>query len=192
MNKIHKVISAKIAGCAAGKTKKQVRMGDLVDDLKDIRGAKFASLVLATEPKLKKTGNPYRGVTAISQVNVQLNYDYENAVNNQRTREGNNADFESGSTWYVPLLREDGTYTPFGQHKDNGDLYVRARLLQNIGETEYYDEEGNQIPIESLQPFMPVKKPSDRHGTEKEIHARTYKLSSVQAVTVDHTLYIMG
>ena len=49
---------------------------ELVDHLMGLRGAKFTTIVAETDPRMRKTGNPYVGATKISRVNGVVNWIY--------------------------------------------------------------------------------------------------------------------
>ena len=81
---------------------------ELVDHLMGLRGAKFTTIVAETDPRMRKTGNPYVGATKISRVNGVVNWIYQNAVNNQRCRE--NQPLDQGEVeHFEPEPRKWGT-----------------------------------------------------------------------------------
>ena len=153
-----------------------ITQANLLSLLSDIKGATFATLVTKTDAKLKKTGNPFGDVHKVSRVNVCLGFQYENAVNRQRTREDGIADFEAAPRQWgqkiSPMLVE---------HK--GRLYLETKVEKSLG-TVYRDSKGNEIDPVAVKPFLPVRSPNARQDTEKEILVRDYALDSILGITV--------
>lgn len=163
----------------------------LVDLLSDVRGARKAAIVTVTEPKMRKTANPYYGsVEKISHTLVDLNINYENKVNNQLGREGKEPEFEAGGNWHSPVVRPDGTLTPFAKHNKTGEIYLRV-VLDKVLSTEYIDRTtGEVIPESTLEPWLQRSEPSNQ-GTDKPIRLFTPKLSNVRGVTYGGKTYMM-
>lgn len=142
--------------------------------LSDIRGATFATLVTSTEPKLRKTGNTLGPVRKVSRVNVCLGFQYENAVNRQRCREGSEPDFESEPRQWGRKISP-----MFVEHK--GKLYLETKVERSL-DHRYIDANGAEIPEEAVAPFLPKRSPSTTQETEKEILVRDYALDSILSV----------
>lgn len=187
MNVIDRIILEMISA-----NDKPIRVSALMDVLGDVRGAKIVSIVTSTDPKLKKTGNPYTNVRKVSRFTGQIGFDYENAVNNQREREGVLTDFQSQSSYARPVFRLDGTFTPFAEHKVSGKRYLRIRPLSH-GETKYVDNNtGQEISKETLKPWLPVKTASATQGTEKEVAFRLFELDSIKSVGLDGKNFVLA
>lgn len=171
---------------------KPVKVSNIQDVLSNIRGAKFISVVTVTDPRLKKTGNPYTNVVKVSSFTGQINFDYENAVNNQRKREGISAQFEAQSSYAVPCFRDDGTMLPFAQHKTNSKKYLRIRPLQT-SDVKYVDQNtGEEISKDKLKPWLPAKSKSSSQETEKEVVFRLFDLDSVRSIGVDGKNFVIA
>lgn len=152
-----------------------------LDLLSNIRGATFATLVTSTDPKLLKTGNPFKNVRKISKVNVCLGFKYEAAVNRQRAREGSEADFQASARQWG---EKNGIIV-----ENKGKQYLEVKVEKSLS-SEYVDAEGNLIPKESIQHFLPTKRES-RQELEKEIIVRTYSLDSIQGMTFNGETYVI-
>lgn len=165
----------------------KLTVSQLLDILSLKRGAFFASIVTTTEPKMRKTGNPYHGgIKKVSRSHVQLNSLYENAVNNQRKREGVEEAFEAEPRkWGERIYREDGTVTTFVKH--NGKLYIEARVLKSL-ETDYLFE-GVSIPSELVKPYLYSGGESSRQGVEKQVILRDYSVENIKQITFDGKTY---
>lgn len=162
---------------------KPITQASLLAMLAEIRGATFATLVTATDARLKKTGNPFGSVRKVSRVNVCLGFQYENAVNRQRTREGSEADFEA-----APRQWGERVSPMIIQHK--GKIYLETKVEKSLG-TSYLDSTGKELSSEQVQPFLPTRSPSTRQETEKEILVRDYALESILSVAVAGEEYVI-
>jgi len=151
--------------------------------LNDIKGATFATLVTETDPKLKKTGNPFGKVRKVSRVNVCLGFQYENAVNRQRTREGSEPDFEVAP-------RQWGEKISAMLVSHNGKIYLETKVEKSL-DTKYLAENGQEIPSDDVKPFLPARKPNARQETEKEILVRDYALDSITAISFQGKDYVV-
>lgn len=76
---------------------------DLIEQVKNIKSCVFAGITYRSTEKLPKA---FGVVTKVVDKQVQLNYDYENAVNNRLKKAGKDANFKAESlpwgSWYVP------------------------------------------------------------------------------------------
>lgn len=143
--------------------------------LEGIKGATFATLVTSTEPELKKTGNPYTDVRKVSRVNVCLGFQYENAVNRQREREGNDEEFVSAPRSWGRKISP-----MFVEHK--GKLYLETKVEKSLSTT--YLSKGREISSDDIAPFLRSRSGSGRQETEKAIVVRDYSLESILSLTV--------
>jgi hypothetical protein len=176
------------AALGKGKPVSHVQLMDILTDMSG-KGAKFVGLTTVTEPKLLKSC-PYNGVKKVSEVTVQVNYDYVNAVENQLIRENKDLDdYKQGTSWYNVVTFQNGKLTPFAKHKENGDLYLRCRHMSTTS-SKYFDDNGNEIAEESLKAYLPKKSKPTNQGTDTAIRATTYKLGNIVAVRVDGNNYV--
>jgi hypothetical protein len=155
---------------------KAITQKQLLALLSEVRGATFATLLTRTDARLKKTGNPLGPVSKVSRVNVTLGFQYDNAVNRQRTREGNVADFES-----APRQWGEKVSPMLVQHK--GKLYLETKVEKSLDHT-FQDQNGKELPHAVVAPFLPARRKSNRQKTEKEILVRDYALDSIAGITI--------
>lgn len=167
---------------------------DLVETMQGRKGAFFVTIVAETDPRLLKTGNPYAGATKVSRVNGLLNWIYENAVNNQRSRENqpldNNGEVEHFTAlprkWGSRVKRNDGTVTPLVEHK--GKQYLELKVQQSLG-YEYRDANGNVIDPANVEPFLPKRKEGARQEVDNPVILRDYSIENIQQITLDGIVY---
>jgi hypothetical protein len=165
----------------------QVSYGELVEILKNVKGATPATFVAVTEVKMNKTGNPYHGkVTKKQKSNVFINFDYATSVNRARAKEGNEEEF-------VAKPRKWGAKipgTPVIQHND--EFYLEARFLTNEPKVEYFMDSILTDP-EVFEAYMPSKKTEsikEHQGLEAEIVIRDFKISNIHEITVGGAHYV--
>lgn len=141
-----------------------------------------------TEPRMRKTDNPYFGrVTKRSRiVNVAIGYDYENVVNNRREREGKAADFVAdkpkGKHWveFPTILASD---------KNAEQLYLRTTMRANTKPTSVFLLDGKVVEdaatIEEIKSFIQSSYKPQNQGLEEgnEVIVRDYKVESVVRIT---------
>jgi len=175
---------------------------ELVEMFLKNRGAEVISAEMTTDPKLLRTGNPWAKGQILKRTKISgmLNVRYENAVNNQREREGLERDFESkkpqwgisvnGLPFKVHTLK-DGTKKTYLEIMVLKVLGVEVEIDPETGETAkiakpvYFDKEtGETVPYEDVKPFLPKKSKSNRQGTEKEIIWRTPELGSMDNINL--------
>jgi hypothetical protein len=156
----------------------------LATKLSEIRGATFATLICETDARLKKTGNPFGQVQKVSRVNVCLGFQYEAAVNRQRTREGAEADFEAAPRQWGN--RVPGTFLV--EHK--GRTYLETKVERSL-EHAYITADGRELSDADVAPFLPARKDSGRQETDKAILVRDYALDSIRSISFGGESYVM-
>ncbi len=145
-------------------------------DLLSLRGGATPVTVLTvTEPRLKKTGNPFVGVTRETRRNGFVGGSYESIANNKREREGEARDFEAHP---LPWGRHYNRY--FIEHK--GSFYLKVFPVTTGVESVdiWRDEAGNVLSVDDLKPFFPKK--SENRGN---VEWRTVKVDNIYEITLD-------
>jgi hypothetical protein len=169
---------------------KVLEFQSLVETLSGVVGAKFISLTTVTTPKLK-VSCPYDEVVKVAESNVQINYDYVNAVERTLTREGKDLDdYKPGTTWYDTVVDQKGRLTPWARHKKTGEIYLRARLIKQLS-SKYFDQNGTQISEEKLKPYLPAGRKASSQGTDNQVMAVTYRIDSVRSLRLDGVNYVV-
>lgn len=172
-----------------GKTFSLADANEIFNGMIALRGATFVSIIAATEPKMRKTGNPYVGVAhKVAVVNGQVNFDYDHAVENARVKEGSDPDdWTKGQSWHEPVLA-DGRFTPFCRHKKDGTYYLRIR--RQSGSSTIIDRNTGQDIGEAVKPFLQVSS-RDNQGLSKPVEFLTYGLSSIKAATFGGKTFVV-
>lgn len=166
---------------------------ELVSTLFEIRGSKLTTIVSETDPRLKKTGNPFARAIKIARVNGCINWIYQNAVNNQRYRENQPTD-EDGNIehftaeprkWGVRIHRTDGSVTPLVEHK--GQYYLELKVQRSLGYEYRLDDD--VIDQTLIEPFLPRKTEGARQKLAKPVILRDYSINSIRQITMDGIVY---
>ncbi len=156
---------------------------ELLAELAVNTGTRIVTITTRTDPRLRKTGNPYAGnVVKVQALNGVLNYDYEAAVNRQRGREEKAGDFQACSRQWGERIPG----TPIVEHKGKTYLSVKVerclwRRFETIDTAELID------PAE-LDPFMPAKAGS-RQGIDREVIERTIAIDSIVSIRMNGQTY---
>ena len=165
---------------------KQVNQNQLVNLLAGLTPNTPAKITTLTDPKLKKTGNPYNEgqIMKASVATVLLNYSYEKEVNRGRALEGKEFDFEAKPRKWGERFGN----TPLITH--NGQLYLSCKFL-NTESTKYLNE-GTEIDKLSIEQWLPVSKSAaDKQGLDEahEIIVRDFKIASITEIEVNGETY---
>jgi hypothetical protein len=132
-----------------------------------VKGAKPVTIITRTEPTL--TGGkkcPLAGLVKISTVNGMINFNYENAVNRQRSREGNSEVFESAARKWGKRLYE----APEEVENPNSVQRIERKrrtprhlpfVAKNWKEDTITIDEFNEIPNDELYLEMKVENSGD-------------------------------
>lgn len=143
----------------------------------------MVSLTCIGEAKVRKTGNPFDAVFKVSRIQGIINADYENAVNNQRAREGKPADFAAQSTWFHHV---SGALV---EHNTNGTQYI-AILAQGHAESRYVGMVGEtlrELTDDEVKSFVPEKGASVKQELDKEVAFRVVRMDSLAGIKFDGT-----
>lgn len=162
---------------------KVITTAQMINMIREQKGCTFATIRTNTDPKARKAC-PIAGLRKISHLNVMIGFNYENAVNNQRTREEMEADF-------VSQPRKWGKRVDLKTVEHNLNVYLTTATLNHY-ETSYQDAKGNPVAEETIKSFLPVSKPSATQGTEKEIIYRDFNADNITEITMNGETYIVS
>lgn len=147
----------------------------LKEYLLTLKGSKFIGICTATHPKMRKTGNPFVEAIKLATAVINVNIDYEGAVNRSLVKQGEKADFTAGSNWHEPVFDAAGRWTPFCRHRTTGDYYLRG-TVRSWGNKQFLMPDGSNIAEEVIKPFLQVSAP-------REVDFHTFKLDSIRGIT---------
>ena len=165
-------------------------METLYNIVKSLRGCTFAKIVTKTIIKDSKVKSLGLGeVTALVEANVQLNYSYQNAVNNRLRAQGSEGKFTAKSlpwgTWEV----ENKIISHNGKH------YLRYyKTNNNAPKITYYingieaDRETAALIIEALKK-SPKKSQSEAGLTENQVYPLVVAFENIKELHVSGQIY---
>lgn len=162
--------------------KNRLTTEQIENGLGSITGSRIIGLTTVTEPKMRKTNNPYIGkVFKVSKYGAVVNFHYDAGVLRRLEKEGKSADdFKKGESWHEPVLTQDGKLTPFCQHKKTGEKYLRVQRLN--GHSRYVDEKGRFFAKSKIEPFLQESSSYANQGLDNPLVFLTLKLSNVVSV----------
>lgn len=164
------------------------------------KGATLATLVSRTIPEMNKNiivdgvgkqVNPMLGrLEKLSRSKIVINWKYENAVNNQRMREGTAAGVEV-VMGFVAEPRKWGVRlddSPFVENK--GQLYLEAKVEKSLEHQFILD--GKPVADSVVEAYIkPKAEGSGRQEVEKAVILRDYKLASIEQLFCDGKVYLI-
>lgn len=143
--------------------------------INDGHSAKFASMLAEVEQKQLKRGNPLANnkVTKLVQYQMLLNANYQNMVNNQREREGKEANFEAKENWFKKV--NDGFNGSIVCNKNNENSYYLLFACNDSKTKKYFIDGVEATPeqIETIKQFKPKSNSSI---------VRTVKLDGIKEI----------
>lgn len=146
-----------------------------VNALMEQKGTTAVSFQATTDAKLKKTGNLFAmPVIKVSEVNGMIGYDYENSVNNQKEREGQEREFQVAKRSWGERI-----HPCVVTHK--GQFYITVKIQRVLSSPLYIDFSGKELESIEVKPFLPAKSKS-RQGVENEVIHREYKVESIRNI----------
>ncbi len=155
----------------------------------------IATLTAEVEEKLLKTNNPLRDnkITKLVNYTVALNDSYQNAVNNQRDREGKTGEayetFTSGSSWHTPVY--DGKNGSLVTNKnDNSKFYLKficksAEVVNYFIDGKVADE--NQVML--IKQFKSKSSDSNKkQGLDNPVILRVLNVENLKTIKTNGVL----
>jgi hypothetical protein len=168
-----------------------ITTANLVSLMSNIKGATICTIVSATEPKMRKTANPYVGrVTKLTKCQYQFGYNYQNAVNNRLAKEGKEPNFTTDArkwgVWVVP--------NKVAEHK--GEFYLRFYTMENATPKVVYlvdNRLATPEEVAEIKSFLTESAPSNRQIeaglTEHFVEPREYKASAILQISLNGMTY---
>ena len=147
------------------------------------KGGLFLSAVLATEPKMNKTDNPYYGkVMKIQKIHGAAGFEYDTLVNNRLVKEGKESEFEAQKPkgrHHISRLISESDKNP-GRYYIN--IYLFAENYQSF--VTYVDiTTGKEIDKSALDPWMPARSDADQGGLENKIKMICPMIENIRELT---------
>ena len=154
----------------------------------------FINLTTMTNPKMKKTGNPYNEVTKLSSYGSLVSTRYESGVLNQLNNEGKaESDYKKGANT-MPLDFSTSNNNFVGGFTNKAGQFqgmvLTHRPHENSKPETRYFADGVEVPKSAIANWLPtVSKPTNQ-GTAKQIFWRKVYITNIVEITVNGTRYI--
>lgn len=162
---------------------------ELFELLMNVERPTFTHIVSVTEPKMKKTGNPYfNGVTKKSKGNYFIGGTYQDMVNIRIGKEGFEEQFISKDCT-IGVKVEGSKCLQFNENHNRHYLQYFIFSTSKI-KSEYFFE-GNTIDKVLLEDFLTKKSKTSRQPQEDKIEPQSFKLSSIKEISLNGTKYII-
>jgi hypothetical protein len=150
----------------------------LINMFAAMRGAKMCTIITNTEPRMRKTNNPYAGlVTKRCRMNITVGFIYTNSVNKARGKEGNDQPFVASERKWGQKVPG----TPFVMH--NGAMYVEAKPNAGKPQVEYFHKVSGEVILkETLSQWLQEPSSNAEHqgvSEENEVIVRTYSINNI-------------
>jgi len=166
----------------------------------DGKSCTFISMFSQTKPdmvlknKVECTINPYwkENIEKVSHSVGMINFNYTNAVNNQREREGLEADFVAQLNWHTKKYDRVNGCVGFkakaGSDSEQEYMFFIPTHSRRLG---FLLNGRICTPIENavIKSFLAPKTKNKSQGTEKEIPFRSYKLESIKLIRINKKVY---
>lgn len=177
----------------------KITMQQFEERLAEYRGTLIVTLKTRTRPTLLKKNRETKepcpwsqGIERVALRQVILGAVYENSVNNQRAREGNDEYFDAAGLWVSKQFPEgagerDSAYTV--RHKGTGKRYFAVRpCVNSIGvpliSMDYWLDvaTGEAVHEDVVAPYLPAVSVSARQETDKPVPWRTIELVNIEEI----------
>ena len=164
---------------------------DLLNILNGISNGTFVGVHSLTEPKMRKTGNPFNGhlVQKMSVQTLQWGYNYENAVNNR---------IDGDKEFVAEPLKWGEWLVPNKVITHKGNLYARFYKVdnENCKVNTYYLIDGviaDDEQEKTIKSFLIAPSESARQAevglTEHQVKPRDFKFSSIIGLSCKGEMY---
>jgi hypothetical protein len=157
--------------------------------INDGGSATFATIIANVEQKMLKTGNPLKNavITKLVEYKFLLNGIYQNAVNNQRIREGKVADFKAKSNWHEKVY--DSVNGAIVCNKNKPENRYLSGMVQSADNLQYYVNgiEATDEQIAIIKQFK-QRSTAPNQGLDDEIPFRTIKIEGIKEVRANKNI----
>ncbi len=153
----------------------------LTDNPRELRAVVTAKTLVKLNKKdsSRTIANPFDGgVYKTQTIIMELNKNYEKAVNAQRVVEGKAADFEAQE-------RKWGNHVNGAISQKGNDLYVSGIVIGNVGEPKFTDgASGREVLKTEFEPFQGASSSNKSQGVEDYVDIRSYGLTGIEQITI--------
>ena len=176
---------------------KKINAHQLQDVINLIPGHRFITITTETDYRMNKRNNPYFGnVTKRCTANVQIGFDYENAVNNRQEKETGERNFTAQErTWGGKV--DNKTVSKVEANSDVKQYVALGYKSKPSSVTYFLKDTGAEVNIDDIKMYA-VSKPTTaevaaKQGVSEEnaVVYRNVKMGNVKEITYNGVHYII-
>lgn len=177
----------------------------------NLKGCTAVSLTARTKPELKGGKEcPFIGLEKMSTINGLINFNYENSVDKQREREGNDNIFVAkprswgyrlyqnigGERRNIPFVANNWSDTPvtfekFEEFSDT-ELYLEIKMEKVLTEIFILPSPMGFVQVDKAKIYNWLrKKTEDSQELEKEIVLKDYKIKNIKLIHIFGEAYTL-
>ena len=159
----------------------QATINEAREEIVKVITGTFISFKAVTEPKMRKTDNPYFGqIEKHSEVAGHIGFDYETIVEKQAWREGKDIEFQAQAHRWA-----EGTDSKNIVKNKAGDKeYLRVKIQTTKKPTYYFN--GEQIEKSEIEAFLPKSyKPHTQDALDTEVVIRNYGMENIREIKIN-------
>ena len=171
---------------------KQITAKEMIQLIRDnVKGVTFVSIDTVTDPRMKKTNNPYLGAMKHQTLTGAIGYDYEKGVNRLAAKEGK-YDGRQAQARAWGFTTEDKFFVCKTAPENEGGQIGYLRMKVEKCSNQRFILNGEEIPAEKLENFMPVKvKSSTQSDLTGEVIARDIAFDSIKVIRMLGNEYLL-
>lgn len=164
-----------------------IARNQFVETLRGLRGSTpiglsaIVKVDAVKKDRITKAPNPYAEIFKLSKINAFVGIDYENSVNLQREREGNESNFVAKPrVWGVKVAPS------LVEHK--GKYFISCKVEKTRKPIYLIKDENNSFKVirkELVAPFLPLESHSSTQDLEREVIIRTYSIDNLHQVNMN-------
>lgn len=165
----------------------EVTKDQLLEILKGIDSSQFVNVVTVTEPKMRKTNNPYFGkVFKRTKRNYLVGNDYEKRVQNNEKKEGLEGNFQ---TEYSRVGEHISKCVLFNESKNT--YYFQVETFEEVKptDTEFFLDDGEIIDQTLLMDFLQFSSSSKKQVQDRKVTVQCPKVDNIKEITIQETKY---
>lgn len=137
-------------------------------------GTNIVTVLAATKPKVIKDA-PFTNLMKFSQINGIIGFNYVNAVNNRRHKEGKEKTFTASERIWGECIGKSAVI------HHNGLDYLEIKVEKSAG--RFFADNDKIIPEEQVKPYLIDRKPTNQ-DLEKPVILRDIRFDNIRSIKI--------
>jgi len=164
----------------------EITKNELINVLNQVEKPTFVHIVMETEPRMRKTDNPYFGlIKKVSSGNYLIGTDYENRVNNNSEKEDKERDF----VVEPPKGKRHISKCVLIDTKTESVHYLMMERFDEVKPKVHYVKDGVEIDKVLFQHFMGKVYTSTKQTQNRKVTPITPKIDNIKEINIDKMKY---